>query len=212
VADYRVDRLADDAAGLIQALGRESAFVAAHDWGGGVAWQLAIRHPERVRKLAVIDTPHPRAGDGFVSKEERIAWYRTFFQLPWLPERAARLGNWGLVARMLRNTSAPGTFPDSSLDLFRSAWDRDGAMATMIDWYRAARREPAPEPADWRVHVPTLVAVAPHDAFIPGDLTRRSLDWVDDGRMAELPRGTHWVIQEDPDGIARLLADFFGAP
>ncbi len=56
---YRIDRLGDDIAGLIAALGYESAFVVAHDWGGGVAWNLAIRHPERVRKLAILDTPHP---------------------------------------------------------------------------------------------------------------------------------------------------------
>src|SRR5215470_3174058 len=62
VEDYRVDKLAGDIASLIETLGYNDACVAAHDWGGGVAWQLVIRHPGRVRRLVVIDTPHPQAG------------------------------------------------------------------------------------------------------------------------------------------------------
>src|SRR3990172_12203636 len=52
---YRIENLARDVAGLIQTLGHESAFVAGHDWGGAVAWAVAIHHPERVRKLAVVN-------------------------------------------------------------------------------------------------------------------------------------------------------------
>ena len=43
-------------------------------------------------------------------------------------------------------------------------------------------------------------------------MTRRSVDWAEDARLVELESGTHWVIQERPDEIAALLAEFFGAP
>ncbi len=85
-------------------------------------------------------------------------------------------------------------------------------MATMMHWYRAAYRFPPTEPADWRVRPPTLVVLAPDDAFIPTAMTRRSLEWVDDGRLVELESGTHWVIEEDPDAMGALLVEFFGAP
>lgn len=210
---YAIDRLGDDVAGLIRVLGHESAFVVAHDWGGGVAWNLAIRHPERVRKLAVLDTPHPDVGRRVQTKEEKISWYRAFFQVPWLPEESARWGNWYVTANLLRDTSKPGAFPEEKLDLYRSAWDQDGAFGTMVNWYRAAyRRNERPEGPERRIAVPTLILLAENDAFIPADLTRASLELLDDGRLVELGSGTHWVVQEEPARIAGLLMEFFGAP
>jgi pimeloyl-ACP methyl ester carboxylesterase len=212
IASYRVETLADDVAALIAALGYEQANLVGHDWGGGVAWQTVIRHPERVRRFAVIDTPHPQAGEGFESREQPITWFRTFMQLPWIPEVTARLNNYGLLASNLRATSAPGTFPDAVLDQFRSAWDQPGAGTATTNWYRAAFRYPPRFDGEQRVAVPTLVIVAPHDRYIPGDLTRRSTRFLDNGGLVELQRGTHWVIQEEPAVISALLINFFSAP
>ena len=210
VESYAVDRLGDDIAGLITALGYENAFVAAHDWGGGVAWNVAIRHPDRVRKLAVLDTPHPDAWRQVQTKEETVSWFRTFFQIPFLPEESARWGNWYLQSKMLRDTAKPGAFPDEKLELYRSAWDRDGAYGPMVNWYRAAfRSERSDATADRRVQTPTLLLRASSDAFIAADLTRASVPLCDDARLVELGSGTHWVVQEEPERIARLLAEFF---
>lgn len=209
VDDYTVDKLAADIVGLADALGYAQVQLAAHDWGGGVAWQVVLNHPERVQRFAVIDTPHPQAGDGFESQEDTVNWYRTFMQLPWLPEFSARLGNYSLLASNLRNTSLPGTFSDATLDLFRSAWDQPGARTATVNWYRAAFRHARPRTAERRVAVPTLIIVAPHDAFIPGDVTRRSVRFLDAGQLVELTQGTHWVVQEDVDRISRLLIEFF---
>ena len=209
---YRVEKLAADAAGLLEALGHESACVAAHDWGGGVAWELALRSPERVRKLFVIDTPHPDADQGYVSQEKTTSWYRTAFQIPYFPEWLSRLGHWRILTGMLRDTARPGAFPDAKLELYRSAWDRDRAYGSMVNWYRAAFRTPPYAGPPRRVAVPTLVAVTADDAFIPADLTRRSGALLDDGRLLELGSGTHWVLQEEPERIADLLVEWCGAP
>ena len=209
---YRVEPLADDVAALIGALGYGQVNLVGHDWGGGVAWQVVIRHPERVRRFAVIDTPHPQAGDGYESKEQTINWYRSFMQLPWLPEFCARLGNYWLLASNLRATSRPGTFPDPIMDLFRSAWDQPGARTATTNWYRAAFRHPSRFEREQRIAVPTLVIVAPDDRFIPGDVSRRSTRFLDRGRLVELANGSHWVIQEDPATISRLLIEFFQSP
>jgi pimeloyl-ACP methyl ester carboxylesterase len=214
VDDYRIDLLGDDVANLIAALGYERAGVVAHDWGGGVAWNLAIRHPERVSKLAVIDTPHPDAWRHVETPEETVNWFRTFFQIPWLPEQTARWGNWALLANSIRDSAKPGAFPDEKLDLYRSAWDRDGAFGTMVNWYRAAFRAPARDPnaPERRVALPVLILVAANDAFIPGDVTRASRELLDDGELVELGSGTHWVVQEQPERIAQLLIAFFAGP
>jgi len=209
VQSYRIDLLGDDIARLIKALGHENACVAAQDWGAGVAWNVAIRHPERVHRLVVLDVPHPDAKRTTVSREQKVAWYRTFFQIPYLPEWSARLFHWRVLSKMLQNTSAPGAFSDEKLALYRSAWDRDGAFGKMVNWYRADNAPPAGAPqAGRRVSVPTLILLAPHDAFIPSDLARASLALLDDGRLEELPDGTHWVMQEHPDLVAARIAAF----
>ncbi len=94
VAAYRIDKLVADVVGLAKALGYEQVDLAAHDRGAAVAWRVAIEHPGLVRRLAILDVPHPRAGEGYESKEEVVRWYRTFMQIPWLPGFSARVANW----------------------------------------------------------------------------------------------------------------------
>ena len=60
IEDYRSEERQADIVGLLDALGHDSVYLAGHDFGGFVAWNLAIRHPERVRKLVVFNVAHPR--------------------------------------------------------------------------------------------------------------------------------------------------------
>jgi pimeloyl-ACP methyl ester carboxylesterase len=57
--NYALRTVSNDIHGLIGALGADKADVVGHDIGGLVAWGLAMYHPERLRKLAVFDGPHP---------------------------------------------------------------------------------------------------------------------------------------------------------
>src|SRR5471032_562929 len=58
---YRADVLAKDIVGLIDSAGRQTAVIVGHDWGGAVAWSVAMRHPERVSRLVVLNCAHPVA-------------------------------------------------------------------------------------------------------------------------------------------------------
>ena len=204
LAAYGLDHLVGDVVGLIDALGYRSVALAVQDWGGRVGWRVVIEHPDRISRFAVVDAPHPLArGD---SDADTISWYRTFLQIPWLPGYTARLGNWWLLARNLRGTSVPGSFPDEELDQFRSAWARDGAIHTMGAWYRA---EGWPLDGDGRIATRTLVILAKDDRFIPANLTRASIAFLDDGELLELGSGTHWVTGEEPERIGKILSEFF---
>src|SRR4026207_2081908 len=61
---YRVDLLAADIRGFIEGLGAESARLVGHDWGGSIAWTVAMNHPEGVDRLAALHAPHPRRAPG----------------------------------------------------------------------------------------------------------------------------------------------------
>ncbi len=60
VAPYGVQYLVGDVAAVIHDLGRSSATIVGHDWGGAIAWMFAIAHPEMTERLVVLQTPQPR--------------------------------------------------------------------------------------------------------------------------------------------------------
>ena len=60
IEPYAVDLLADDIRGLIGERGAESAMLVGHDWGGSIAWTVAMNHPEVVDRLAILNAAHPR--------------------------------------------------------------------------------------------------------------------------------------------------------
>ena len=61
VADYGLDHLVADVLALADAMEMDTFDLVGHDWGGMVSWVAAARHPDRVRSLSVVSTPHPLA-------------------------------------------------------------------------------------------------------------------------------------------------------
>lgn len=60
VDNYQVDKLADDIACLVTALGHESCILVAHDWGGVISWLVAHKHGSLIDNLVIISAPHPK--------------------------------------------------------------------------------------------------------------------------------------------------------
>jgi pimeloyl-ACP methyl ester carboxylesterase len=111
VRDCRPRVLAQKVAELIVGLGAASAAVAGHDWGGGLAWLLAM-HPDRIQRLVVLNALHPiRFLKGLGSPRQlQRSGYMLAFQLPWLPERLWRPGTSRRCAGPCA-TSRPGRAP-----------------------------------------------------------------------------------------------------
>ena len=59
VADYAMDHLVADVAGLIDQAHARSVVLIAHDWGGAIAWTYALRHAPSLDRLVVMNMPHP---------------------------------------------------------------------------------------------------------------------------------------------------------
>ena len=83
VEDYRMELLVDDVLGLVRHFGAREAAIVGHDWGAGVAWAVAQRHPEYVWKLAALQVPPMAAWrKNLTLKQALRSWYMLFFQIP----------------------------------------------------------------------------------------------------------------------------------
>ncbi|WP_051935439.1 alpha/beta fold hydrolase [Deinococcus sp. YIM 77859] len=204
VAAYRVGRLQADVAALIHALGYGRAHVVGHDWGGIIAWALAVRQPEVVDRLVILNAPHPAAVRRVFRKPAQWfrSWYIFFFQLPWLPERfLRRFGRWAL-----RGTN-PAAYTEEDRRLYEEAWAQPGAATGMINYYRALFRFRR-EGQDPLVRVPTLVLWGERDVALLPELASGLERWVPDVRVIRFPRASHWIMRDEPVRVNNLLMEF----
>jgi pimeloyl-ACP methyl ester carboxylesterase len=109
VRDYRPRVLVQDVADLIVALGAGSAAVAGHDWGGGLAWLLAMQHPKRVERLVLLNAPHRSASSRPAQPRQRRSG--TFWpSVPWLPSGWWRPGTSRRCVGSCATTDPAGPF------------------------------------------------------------------------------------------------------
>lgn len=212
VADYAIERLVADVVGLARGFGGRVHLVG-HDWGGVVAWFVAMRHPGVIERLVILNAPHPAA---YVRELRRSlaqparSWYAAFFQLPWLPEALALAGECALLRRTLRRDLAcPGTFGDRDVAEYVRAWSQPRAMTCAINYYRAAFRSlSVVRDRTARIECPTLLVWGMRDRYLVPALADGLERWVPQVRVERLPRASHWVQHDEPDAVNRLLIEF----
>ena len=208
---YRLGTLSQDVLGILDAHGRKEAHVVGHDWGAAVGWWTALHHPDRVRSLTAVNVPHPSvmAEELRRSWRQRLrSWYFLAFQVPEVPERVARAGDWRLLTRTMRQSSLPGTFGDDDFARYRAAWGQDDAFGSMVNWYRAVVRR-RDTPRRETVDPPTLVIWGADDEFLARSMAHRSVERCRNGRLTTIEGATHWVQHEYPDRVAHLLLEQF---
>ncbi len=210
VAAYRVDALAEDVVGLLDAASLERAAIVGHDWGAVVAWWLGLAHPERVSRLGILNVPHPAVMRRhlFTSPRQiRRSWYVFFFQLPGLPERFLARDDFANLARAVRG-GRPGTCTAEDLAVYREAWRQPGALTAMVNWYRAAFRSASRRLPRLRMGVPTLVLWGTRDRFLGREMAEPSVALCDDGRLELFETATHWLQHDEADAVNDRLVRF----
>lgn len=208
IRPYRVRELSGDIVDLIASTGRESAHVVGHDWGAIVAWDLALRHPDTVDRIGIINGPHPTVFEETLFSNLRQlfkSWYMFFFQLPRIPEWYVSRNNFQWLVDVL-DSSKNGTFTDEDIDSYRAAWSQAGALTGMINWYRALFRH-SDDPSQDRVDAPTLVIWGEDDGYLTPEMAPKSVEYCADGSLERFPDATHWVHHEHPEQVNDLLID-----
>ncbi|MBI5504315.1 MAG: alpha/beta hydrolase [Deltaproteobacteria bacterium] len=213
IAEYEISKLVADVVALIDHLGVDEASVVAHDWGGIVAWYLAMWHPERVERLAILNAPHPGAyrRDLFTTDQWRRSWYVAYFQLPWLPEASLRAGNFAFLERVFTgDVRACEAFAHDEVLHYKMAFKHPGALTSAINYYRAAiRRAARGTPEDLRPIVcPTLVLWGERDRYLSPTLANGLETYVHDLRVERFPEAGHWLQLDEPARVTALLTEF----
>ncbi len=217
VRSYRIEALLGDLEGLIALLGAEQgaarAHVVGHDWGGAFAWYAPLFLPDRLLSLTLMNAPHPLAFRRELRSnpvQRKKSSYVFFFQLPWLPERAVRSGNFAALEKMLRRDPVnPGAFTDAEIAAYKEALARPGALTAALNYYRAAlRHPPAVGGRTWPKDLKTLLLWGARDRYLGEELTRGLDRWVPNLAI-ERVEASHWIQNDAPEVVNRRLVEFF---
>jgi epoxide hydrolase 4 len=211
IASYDLDHLAPDVTGLADHFGREAFAIVGHDWGSSVGWWLAGQHPERVKRLAVLNAPHPavwvEAMRNNQAQKQKSSYVR-LFQIPYLAEFLIGLNRSKALPTGFRDSVRAGAFTGGDLKEYRTAWSQSGALTAMINYYRALLEKPLAPAAGYRISCPTLVIWGNRDAYAVPELAEASVRICDKGRIVWLDQSTHWVQHDKPERVIELLAAF----
>lgn len=217
---YKARHIVDDILGLATHLGYDKFILVAHDWGGAVAWNLAISFPERLHKLVIINAPHPYlfmkalATDPLQQKASKyMNWLRKQGS-----EDALAKDDFVLLESFL-NGGGPSAewFSDEVRKKYHECWSR--GLTGGVNYYRASPLHPPTGGADrlpglqwnandFRVTTPTCVIWGEQDTALPKSLLDGLEDFVDILDMERIPEGTHWVIHEQPERVNRRIRKF----
>ena len=210
IASYKTDELAKDVVGLIDFYGRDQIYLVGHDWGAAVSWWTAIKYPDRIKRLVIMNVPHPKVMNRNMltnPRQMQRSWYIFFFQLPNAPEKLASANNFEWPVSVLAKTSRPDTFKPEELEEYRKAFAQPGAFSAMVNWYRASlqcRNEP---PASFRVTMPLLILWGLDDVAIIPEQADESLEYCDQARLVKFDC-THWVQHEEAGQVNQMIEEF----
>ena len=220
VRAYRIEALLGDLAGLIETLGAEQsatrAHVVGHDWGGAFAWYAPLFVPERLHSLALLNAPHPLAFRRELKTnpaQRKKSSYIFMFQLPWLPERRIRAGNFAIVEKMLRRDPIrPGAFTDEDVRLYKEALAQPSALTATVNYYRAALRfPPHVRGRAWPADLKTLLVWGERDRYLGPGLLEGLDRWVPNLTIERIPEASHWVQADAPARVNELLIRFLSS-
>jgi epoxide hydrolase 4 len=198
-ASYDMKLLVGDVAAVIGHLGESRAIVVGHDWGGAVAWFLAMARPEIVERLIILNLPHPRG----ISRElahnpaqHKNSQYARNFQQPDSHQTldAEKLAGW------VTDPEARKKY----VDAFRRS-----SFEGMMSYYRRNYpREPYVEDTSpvVKVTMPVLMIHGLDDWALLAPMLNDTWDWMGkDLTLVTIPGAGHFVQQDASDLVSRSM-------
>lgn len=228
IENYSPDKIATDVFALADALGVDRYTVIGHDWGGAIAWLVALMGgPKahggngRVERLVILNAPHPLKFQQAVIDDEgqrAASQYIRDFRDPANDALIAEHGLVGMLMKAVRWERSTALTGGESAIMLRN-WQEPGAAFGMINWYRAtplvvpAVGEDVERPAMLdapfpKISVPTLVIWAIDDLALRPCLIEGLDEYVDDLTVVKVPDCGHFVPWEAPSAVNSAMADW----
>ena len=219
VESYKAKHLIGDVLALGAHYGKGSPdgkfVLVAHDWGGAVAWGVAIGFPQKLERLVMINSPHPYLFWRELSNnpaQQKASEYMNVFRLP----KAERVLSENGYARLLGAFTHLG---DAWRKELIQAWSQPGALTGGLNYYRASPMYPATandpgakklqfKPADFMVRVPTLVLWGDRDTALLTGCIEGLSQCVPDLKVVRSPDASHWIVHEKPDLVCGEIEKF----
>jgi epoxide hydrolase 4 len=221
---YRMRHLLGDIVGLVGELDLAPLTLVGHDWGGIVAWALALKYPEMLERLVIIDAPPPFTWNRDLRespKQRDAVNYMIELSKPSPePEELLSANDFALMDNIMRRIGGRAAdLPADVRDAYHEAWGQPGALRGGLNYYRAARmgeqvaaggvpEEYASKLTSQTVEVPTLVIWGENDTALLPSLTRGLSEWVPQLRVEIVPGAGHWVPYERPEVVNSLIREF----
>ncbi len=222
VENYETDRIVQDAMALMDALGFDRFTLVGHDWGGAVAWTAALQHPLRVRRLVIVNAPHPLVFQKSLIDDEAqraASQYINFFRTPGAEAAIVGMGLETFLEKVMLAHADATKLPDEERRHYLDDWKQPGVITTMLNWYRASKivvplpGEEAKAPL-WthapfpKLRMPTLVVWGLKDsALLPVQLAGLH-DLIEDLRLVTAPAAGHFITWEEPGTVTTAIRDF----
>lgn len=212
---YDALHLAEDAIGLLDALGLESAVLIGHDWGATLVYGAAALAPERVDAIVPIAIPHPLTLKPKHALQAIgllvMARHFLYFQLPWA-EAGTRSGDLAYIEALYQRWAPDWTGPerDAALARVKEAFANPKVLSAAIDYYRAIGTK-----IDRRV----LAPIACRGLMVAGGKDfgghlgpyKKSLALFGSGaELMVIPEAGHWPHRENEPLFTSNLVNFLG--
>lgn len=217
--NYRIDKLADDIACLVRALGHDSCTLVAHDWGGVISWVAAHTHSSLIEKLVIMCAPHPKCEYDW--DQYKRSWYILAFQAPVLPELSMTSSDCeALDAGFRTGPSAmktEGAITVDEVERYKQAFQQPYASTAALNLYRAyidvVTTRPCPsfhrmvqDPE--KLQTPTLVIWGADDTALGPQLAHQIPQFVEDVEVHILKSCSHWAQQDRPAEVNEIMKKF----
>ncbi len=208
--------MAEDLVAAMGALGHERFGVAGHDRGGRVAYRMAIDHPDRVERLAVMDiVPTAEVWRRLDRTSAVVYWHWSFLaQAAPLPERMIAADPASFLDEHLRRIglgTAPGRYPAAVMDVYRQQLSDPATIEAICEDYRAgATIDVEHDAAGGSIGCPVLALWGSRGALelFYGDVLGVWRPWAPDLRGGPV-EATHFLIEDEPETVADELSRFF---
>jgi pimeloyl-ACP methyl ester carboxylesterase len=221
---YRMRHLLADLECLVDELGIAPVTLVGHDWGGIVSWAFALKHPELLERLIIVDAPPPFTWNRDLreSPKQRAAvnYMIELSKESPEPEEMLSANGFAMMDQIMQRIGGLGArLSEQERAAYLEAWSQPGALRGGLNYYRAARmgeqvaaggvpEEYATKITAKTVGMPTMVIWGEKDSVLLPTLTRGLDQWIPDLRTEIVADAGHWVPYERPDEVNRLIRDF----